>query len=629
MPNKQNQRKQDTKFFLFLVMLLFGCFVTTAYAARRFRGMVEVLSGGTLQIEPGATLQVEGGGTLALEGAVTDAAGNAPTEGQALIATAGGTLGYGTAGGGETLDETLTLGSTSTQLMTIGSLANTGTSDFTGLATFNGGLTSPGGVTSEKFGSGSVASGTASVSVGGSADSDSDNCVVIGQGANSTNTGAGTADNNTVVGQGAGPTGAAGISWTGNTAIGQGAGTSTATNTVSVGLGATGSGQGSVSIGVNSAIGASDGIGVGALTSIGAGHTGSIVLGRVATSTAAGQFVVGSSFRAITATFVGEGVTSTTPGAITIQGTRTTTSVSNTAGGTLILASGEGTGNVTNALVFQTPDAEASGSTQQTLATRMTLSESGVDMVGNGTLSGNLVIGGTLSASGGSLTYDGTELNIDGFLTVLNDTSIRSDFEITSGGGFDQTGGGSFSTDALSAEFQAINAADGITGGTLSLSSGSLTYDGSTLDVQGEVNSRNPHAGISLITSTSTSITQGQWIIVAGTTSLGENNLFSMPSNGVVQYDGTDTRSFKVVSCFSSTSSASNTVLFQAIALNGTPRQGSVMQRKIGTGSDVGFMSSCTIVELTTSDQLSIVLDADGATNITAVTYNLHAWPAE
>ncbi len=104
----------------------------------------------------------------------------------------------------------------------------------------------------------------------------------------------------------------------------------------------------------------------------------SIVLGYQGTSTATGQFVVGSPAGQVTSMHIGEGVSSTTPQALTISGTYTATTETDVAGSSITLQPGPGTGAASaSTIIFKASVPTGSGTTQHTLATIATVTSQG------------------------------------------------------------------------------------------------------------------------------------------------------------------------------------------------------------------------------------------------------------
>lgn len=275
---------------------------------------------------------------------------------------------------------------------------------FAGVKTFNSPPTSPSsGTASEAFGSGSSATNTNSTALGNTAASTGSGATVIGQGSSS------SASNSTVVGQGISI-----ATSSGQTAIGQGA-QANGQNSISIGLSAnarqpnciaigqsTTSGGGSssnernivigslanaqgdnsVSIGYSAAGGtsANKNVTIGSSAAAIANMSNCIILGASATNTASNQFVAGSTSSPIDNAYFGNGVTNSTPTQIRFNATGG--SGTNIIGGDLNLAGGISTGNAFGgAINLQTSDPGSSGTTAQTLSTKMTISKDGVTTV--------------------------------------------------------------------------------------------------------------------------------------------------------------------------------------------------------------------------------------------------------
>lgn len=216
----------------------------------------------------------------------------------------------------------------------------------------NGTISSPGaGTDSEHFGAGSAAAGLNGVAIGSGASAATTNTTAIGKGATA-NVGGGNGE--TAIGEGASVTGS------GSTVIGAFSSASGTSNTV-VGLAASASGSNTTAIGK------------------GASSTfdGAVALGVSAATTATSQLVVGSTAVPINDAYIGNGVTAASPGTATFNGTGG--SGTNIAGGPFQLAGGKGTGNaVGGGINFLTSDAGASGTTLQSLTTKITISNPGI-----------------------------------------------------------------------------------------------------------------------------------------------------------------------------------------------------------------------------------------------------------
>lgn len=146
---------------------------------------------------------------------------------------------------------------------------------------------------------------------------------------------------------------------------------------LAVGKAATATGLRSSSFGASATTGAPRSLAIGYLSLIDAAHDNSIALGAGATTTASGQLMIGSSLFPITevvfngGTGAGSGL-AFTPGAST--GT-------NQPGANTTIKGGVATGNATpGAILFQTTRPGASGTTAQTLGTRMRITGDGVSV---------------------------------------------------------------------------------------------------------------------------------------------------------------------------------------------------------------------------------------------------------
>lgn len=109
---------------------------------------------------------------------------------------------------------------------------------------------------------------------------------------------------------------------------------------------------------------------------------------------------------------------------------------------------------------------------------------------------------------------------------------------------------------------------------------------------------------------------------VAGTTTLSGSEFRVDDDSGTnnrLRYTGTKTRTFQITASISTTSPTSNVNFTWYIAKNGTVNANSGIQRKQGTGSDVGALAISWIEELSTNDYLELwVENNDGTSNVTA-----------
>lgn len=237
-------------------------------------------------------------------------------------------------------------------------------------------------------------------------------------------------DYNTFIGYNAGYSGAASSNANQNTMIGAVAGNSLTTGDYNVGIGVESlydltTGLRNAALGTWAGHGQSTGdynVYLGALTGY-VNHTynNSIALGYYAKFAADNQFVVGSVEAPITAIYAGEGVTSATPQDITINATGG--SGTDIAAGDLIIAGGKSTGDADPGdIIFKTTDAGAAGVVLQTLAARMTVSDTAVTMH-----KGLVIPSGTVPAPAveGALFLD-TDAGANGTLVCYSNGAWRT-----------------------------------------------------------------------------------------------------------------------------------------------------------------------------------------------------------
>lgn len=150
------------------------------------------------------------------------------------------------------------------------------------------------------------------------------------------------------------------------------------TNSTLIGAGSTASAQYGITVGDSIVNPATGGIAIGYDHTLGGGHTGSIAIGFQLAPSANGQFVVGAPTATtanITDVYIGSGVTDANAGAagaIVYHGTGG--SGTNSIGQDITIASGKSTGSASPTNInFATSTVGGSGTTLQTLATRMQL----------------------------------------------------------------------------------------------------------------------------------------------------------------------------------------------------------------------------------------------------------------
>lgn len=226
------------------------------------------------------------------------------------------------------------------------------------LFTAAGAISSPGaGSESEHFGLAATAAGSRACTFGNAVSSAGNQCIVMGYGANAAGANsvalgygsAGGSTNNVCVGHGT----AAGTVSTYNVVVGQAA---AVTNTA----------LGCVALGAGTAI---------------ANQTGSIAIGRAATTAASNQLVIGSNTYGIAYACIGHGITDSGAAVDLFLTTTSAITTNNLAGGNIIIAGGTGTGTGAGGSVkIQTaPTSGVSNATQNTALTDRLL----IDQFGN------------------------------------------------------------------------------------------------------------------------------------------------------------------------------------------------------------------------------------------------------
>lgn len=215
-----------------------------------------------------------------------------------------------------------------------------------GKSQFGGDISCPGaGASSERFGVGSLAAGSNAFAFGSFASAAGASSVAIGGSASAPNT------NGIVLGTSS-SIGADGAIAIGGSVIANGVGA------VAIGNSSEGRGDYSVAVGQDAA------------TAV--GHTGSVTVGFLATSTAGGQLIVGGDLGApytLLDSYWGRGVLSATPTTFSFNGT--SGSGTNIVGGALRIAGGRSTGNALGGSVtIATSPSGGSGSSLNTATDR-------------------------------------------------------------------------------------------------------------------------------------------------------------------------------------------------------------------------------------------------------------------
>jgi hypothetical protein len=218
------------------------------------------------------------------------------------------------------------------------------------------------GASSERFGSGSLAAGANATAFGNTASASGVSGAAFGgfTGASNSNTTAlgtsamATGVTATACGAAATASGASSCAFGGSAVANQG-------SALAFGTGAQATASLATAIGVSATC----------------GHAQSFAFGQGSATTAANQFVVGSSQCLTTDYYLGRGIVDAAPPAITIQPTGG--SGTDIAGGNFILAGGKGTGSGKGGdLIFQATIAGASATTLRTLQEKLRMVNTGV-----------------------------------------------------------------------------------------------------------------------------------------------------------------------------------------------------------------------------------------------------------
>jgi trimeric autotransporter adhesin len=278
------------------------------------------------------------------------------------------------------------------------------------LTVSSGSITSPGGSQSEQFGLNATAAGSNSVALGNGANASGNDSVAIGEGSDATNS------NSLAIGRIAQATGQQSIallnavaSAQDTIAIGY---NSDATTQYSVALGsgaqATGGNFGSIALGYSSIASANDTVALGSSATangtrsiaIGASATNatfanSVALGAFATNTAANQIVIGAGGNGINNLFLGAGVTNFNAANEDVSISATGGDGTDVGGADLAFNAGRSTGSASGgSLLFRTSSAGSTGTSLNSLTTRLT-----IDTNGLATFANNVSITGTLGVS--------------------------------------------------------------------------------------------------------------------------------------------------------------------------------------------------------------------------------------
>lgn len=136
------------------------------------------------------------------------------------------------------------------------------------------------------------------------------------------------------------------------------------------------------------------------------------------------------------------------------------------------------------------------------------------------------------------------------------------------------------------------------------------------------------HGEVSITATSATTISDTtSYFQIAGTYALSADAMdWDMNTNGQLRYIGAADRVAHIALSCSMTSGSSNQVIYMGVAKGGTIITPSIVQRKIGTGADVGSAATHAFIEVSTNDYLTgVVRNTTAANDVTFETLNLFA----
>ena len=143
----------------------------------------------------------------------------------------------------------------------------------------------------------------------------------------------------------------------------------------------------------------------------------------------------------------------------------------------------------------------------------------------------------------------------------------------------------------------------------LALLADNTAGDISPQDMRDAITSASPEYGALYIDTASTTTITGAGTptkAAGATTSLGGSDGMTVSTSNRITYTEAPTIKALVLMAASSTCSLSTQTLAFSIAKNGTQVAGSIVNRKIGTGSDEGAFALFTVVELAQNDYVEM-----------------------
>lgn len=211
-------------------------------------------------------------------------------------------------------------------------------------------------------------------------------------------------------------------------AVAVGAGAFADTASVSVGKSANTGVGGAVAIGNDANANGDASIAIGHVSNTG-NFTSSIAIGSDAVSTANNQALIGSTTHGITQFVVGNGVAASTPVGFTLQATSTVGGTSNTAGASITIAGGVGTGSAAGGSInFQIAKPGSSGVSQNTLSTVASISGTNGSALFKNSADSTTAFQVQNAASTALFTVDtsGTTISLQGATTVSANLTVTN-----------------------------------------------------------------------------------------------------------------------------------------------------------------------------------------------------------
>lgn len=199
---------------------------------------------------------------------------------------------------------------------------------------------------------------------------------------------------------------------------------------------------------------------------------------------------------------------------------------------------------------------------------------------------------------------------IDSFLSLADSSAQSVASHVTFSGGLSTTTASVASLNSTDIVF--VSAAgtkldvSSVSAAVVAAASGAFT----SLSVNGE-NVKGAGASGAIYTQSpgQTVITTAtSYVKVSATTTAVSSVLanFDMPANGRLRYTGTDTRKFSIAAYWSATCTTNSQILGAAISKNGNVLPSSIIERKIGTGGDVGAAALGCITDMKTNDYIEV-----------------------